>query len=204
VTNQRAESWRYLVRELNQENVATLEARLTGIGFEAWVDEKPLPEELLELERAKQVRVGATAWLSLSMDGRIVDYHPRDLGNSLPHLLLGLALPERPVQVHDEWHDPVLLRPFSALIPTKLQASHEARARLLELSHDGEHASAAIETTGAVRSHEGGPRLVLSGQSTWDADLGLLRRRVIEARYQPTDDNPITSPGLLTAELDLQ
>ncbi len=188
---QRAEAWRYLVREVDGDGVATLEGRLVGfggLGSEGGSGAR--------LTRAEQRAIDRPIWLQIGMDGRTVGLEDVSFADALPHRLLGVGLPATPVDRSDTWPLPDLIRAFRVLVPLALEVETRSAARLLEVYAEGARTVTEIETTATLRTRAG-PGVHLSGTVAWDASRGGLLRRTLQARFTPATPDPAQNPGTL-------
>lgn len=189
----RSEVWTYLVREVDRRGTATLEARRVGLGggLEGEPGRHPLPSG----PRAEQLG------LRLTMDGLLEDFHPEGFGAGWPHRALALRLPERPVEIYDEWPDAQLVRAFAGLLPLGDDLELRGSSRLAGLELDQGRHRARLSSEGRIRTEEG-LEVRVKGAATWDADRGLLAERSLAAWLQPEPRQQ--EPGRLELRLSLR
>ena len=178
----RVEHWSYLVRDLDETGVASLEGRLTAFGAGLTVDGLEVgADQLAEGEAEEVERLSAlTVELALAMDGR-AQVTTGSWADRLPHRQLGLTLPEIPVSVGDAWPDPSAARPYADLLPMGLELEISATSRLEDVVLRDGLTQAKIVTEGYVRpsdtSQAGG--VFLDGAAWWDLRSGRLIERTL-------------------------
>ncbi len=188
---ERLERWSYLVRAVDERGAARLEGRLTGFGAGVSLGGVYLDAAQVESGRRREVERLAEepAELSLSMDGR-VQIGWGSWADRLPHQLLGLPLPERPVLPGDTWASPAVLRPYADLLPVGLELELSATSRLEAIAVRDGITQARISTSGELRPADaeltGG--VALRGEAWWDLRAGRLTERSAELW-------PITEPA---------
>lgn len=168
----RTEEWSYQVVAFIG-GVATLRGQLTGVGVRLrrgdgpWEDVRIVPE-------------GKDVEIRLSLDGRMLESTVREWGEALPHRLLALRLPSRPVAVGEAWSEPCAVRALATLLPPELPAELTGSARLLALDRSGDGVEARLETSSSARV-PGELLLRQGGEAVWDAERGQLARRRVAA-----------------------
>ncbi|MCB9760026.1 MAG: hypothetical protein H6739_09355 [Alphaproteobacteria bacterium] len=180
----RVEHWDYLVREVDDEGIATLEGRLTGIG--AQLEREGVVAEGEDFEAARQAEKArlseVTLSMSIAMDGRLVSLDGLDWADALPHRLLALQLPQDPVEPGARWPDPVVARPYADLVPVELDVVVEGHEMYEGLYDRSGAVHAHLRTEAAVwPSDPQAPGVNLQGEVWWDLHAGQLRERRLEA-----------------------
>jgi hypothetical protein len=197
----RAEQWTYRVRDLDRNDIATLEGRLTAFGAGVEVDGDELPAAWLETPSAQErTRSASPVTFRMGMDGRLSDLSVTDIDRALPHQMLGLRVPTTPVLPYDEWSDLGIARPFTRLLPPRFDPRVQGSARLVELHHRGAGTRAAIDGRGSIRV-TAGPSITITTSASWDADHGVLAERDQTVRFLPTVADRVRDPGELTLTL---
>lgn len=177
---ERVEHWEYLVRDVDDRGVASLEGRLSGMGLRVERPEAPLSDALLtEATELEKARAGARPIrLNIAMDGRLVSIDGPDWADALPHRLIALQLSDDPVLPGDRWPDPAVARPYADLVPVELEVRVEGYQAFEGLFSREGQAQALIRTEGAVEV-EDGPALRIAGESWWEPQSGRLRERTL-------------------------
>ena len=179
----RTEQWSYLVREVDSEGMAELEATLVGFGAEFRDADVERNEEALEtaidLERERLSEAPTT--FTLSMDGRM-EILEGSWADRVPHRLLGLLLPERELRPGENWSDPAVSRAYADLLPVGMELELSGTHRLEGLYDRDGRIQARIRTQGAVRPVDStNPgTLWLKGDTWWDLQGGYLAERTME------------------------
>lgn len=164
----RVEEWTYAIRDVDADDVATLDARQTG-----------------HSGRAHDPAVT----LRLHGDGRLLSCDAVGFERDLVHRGLALPLPTAPIRRGDAWADPFVVRPFLDLFPPGTAAVAHSEARLLEVVRRGERTLATVQTEAALAL---GAReaIALTGLARWDARRGVLASRELEARVAGGGSDP--------------
>lgn len=192
----RRESWRYLVREMNDQGTYTLEGHIEALSGGILHDGHPLADSGLKGALAQEwerVSAGATN-LGLSMDGRLNDLSSGTWSDGLVHRLLSFQLPASEVQVGDQWNDPSIARPFTDPIPSSVAVKVSGTQRLVsievartrgrsDLIQAPLHVYAIIDTSAVVLPEDARfPALDIEGRTRWDLAAGVLDHRTLEVR----------------------
>lgn len=175
----RVEHWDYLVTQVDDDGVASLKGSLVALGAELARDGTPQYQGLDPARDDERERLGqATVELELAMDGRLVALHGLDWADALPHRLLALRLQEGETLPDARWPDPVLARPYAALMPVGLELTVEGYETFDGIYQDGDQVLAHITTRGAVKPDTmGAPEVWISGDAWWDTMDGAIERR---------------------------
>ena len=194
----RVERWDYLVREVSDEGVATLEGTLVGLGAEVRREGEAYEAGLEDARSAEKERL-ATVTLRLARDGRLVSIEGLDWSDALPHRLLAQKLSTDTVQSGDRWSDPVLARPYATLMPVSLDVTVEGYETFEGLYQVDEVVLAKLSTRGAVKPHElGAPEVWLSGETWWHPVDGVVESRSLSASL----GNVRGEPGELSMKIE--
>ncbi len=182
----RAEEWRYLATELDANGVVHLDGRPEGIGLLAEVDGRTADVPFLEraTERAR-AELPSRVGLDLRMTGTVVGCTVTDPVASLAHRVLGVRLPPSPVAAGASWRDDALVIPFARMLPKSTEVSAAGVTTLLSVEVRKEAWRAELEHNGTIRTTPGGPKLHVTGRSSWDTDPGALATRELEVRMLP-------------------
>jgi len=202
VQQSRAEEWTYLVRELDDDGIATLEGHLSGFGAGVEVDEQALPDGAMSHALEAEREALGPVQIRLGMDGRLHGLSTQQLDRSLPHELLAMRVPATPIRPGELWPEMALVRAFSELVPIDLQIEVRGEAQVVGLSDRGGVTTVEMSSQGSVRTTDG-PSVSVRSTCRWDADRGLLVHRAAEARFAPVERDPIREPGVLSMELTL-
>lgn len=201
-STRRVERWTYLVRDVDDQGVATLEGSLNALGVEHIVQGQVTPEPMLALalaeekERLSQDSVN----IQLAMDGRLIGVTGVPWSDSLSHRLLGLQLSGEGITEQSTWPDPVLARPYADLLPMSLDVEVSGSHTVAGLYDDQGELRLSLVSEGLVRSTSGGPQVELQGQSWWDPQTGRLVSRTLTAQI---GNLSTTDPGTLEIGLEL-
>lgn len=201
-STRRVERWTYLVRDVDEQGIATLEGSLNALGVEHILDGEVTPEPLLALALAeeKERLSQDSVHVQLAMDGRLIGVSGVSWSDSLSHRLLGLQLSGEGITEQSTWPDPVLARPYADLLPMSLDVEVSGSHRVGGLFDDQGELRLSLISEGLVRSPSGGPQVELEGQGWWDPQTGRLVSRALTARI---GNLSMTDPGTLTIELEL-
>ena len=177
----RVEHWDYLVREVDEQGVATLEGGLVALGAEV-LREGEAYEQGLEAAREAEKERLETVTLRIARDGRLVELEGLGWADALPHRLLALQLADQEVTAGDRWPDPVLARPYTELMPVELDVTVEGYETFEGLYQVDERVLAKLSTRGAVKPDQmGAPEIWLSGETWWDPVDGVIDSRSLAA-----------------------
>ncbi len=190
----RDETWHFLVRDVDDQGVFTLEGRLEALevafqhGDQALGDE--LLQEALQSERERLRCKGAS--FTLSMDGRMDRLDAGSWADALPHRLLALKLPEQPLTLGESWTDAETARPYATLLPSDIAVRVTGTHRLEELTwrrhlwrrgslfSAPSHLDAILRTEAMVLPEDARyPALDIRGDTSWNLDLGQMESRSV-------------------------
>ena len=179
----RTEQWSYLVRDVDAEGKAELEATLVGFGAELREAGVSPDAGTLEtaIDRERERLSDTTTTFTLSMDGRL-EILEGSWADRVPHRLLGLILPERELRPGENWSDPTVSRAYADLLPVGMELELSGTHRLDGLYDRDGRIQARIRTQGAVRPVDStNPgTLWLKGDTWWDLQGGYLEERTLE------------------------
>jgi hypothetical protein len=182
----RSERWSYRVRSVDPAGIATLDGVLVGIGGE--VNGSPAPEASLDRHRAEggrvRLRIGTDGRLHLAAGTGCAAVGPASavcFGDQLPHRLLAVPLPRRPVVARDRWPDPDLAALIAALLPDETPTRVDSTLDLWHLTGDPDTPRLLLGTDLVVRG-AAGAQIRAAGAVTWDALQGVLHERTLTCR----------------------
>jgi len=176
----RQEHWTYLVRDVDDFGVFTLQGVLTAFGVNSrinGVETEPAninsaAESELERLSALEVTIG------LSMDGRISWIEGLPWADNFPHTLIGLPMPLVTVEPGAIWSDPTGLRPITGIFPGDLALEVIEEHQFESLVRIDDELVANVVTEGVVQSQELlVPVIRVQGSSDWSLTRGLLMSR---------------------------
>jgi hypothetical protein len=199
--------WDYLVRSVDDADVATLDGYKSGAGgAEILSDGRTnLPTERDWARWQTPERVT----FRLGSDGRI---HPMRtdrcdaLGSArvgcfesqLLHRSLSPILPNARVAELASWRDAQLVEPFDNLFPPDASRTRDGQTRVVEL--EASPPRAYLDSRGAIRLASG-VSLEVEAQTTWDLVAGRVHRRVVQAALTPAA-GALLRPGTLKLTLE--
>lgn len=193
----RSETWRYLVRSIDDSGVYLLEGRLVDLDASISHAGKEVDRSQIQgAVRSESRRLGdQPVTLSLSMDGRIDGVRVESWADSMPHRLLAMKLPEDAVKIGDRWSDPAASRPMGEIIPATERVDFNGTEQLesvrwaqdssgaLGLQTPSAWLEASIQTSAVVIPKNSDiPSIDIEGSATWNLDRGLLMRRHIKVQ----------------------
>jgi len=186
----RTEHWNYLVKTVDDQGVALLEARLTAFGALVLENGSPVStEELADAQESEKKRLSeARVWVTLSTDGHVQAVDGVDWEDALLHHQLGFALPLHAVKPGLRWKDPVTLAPLVNLLPPEVAVLPKTDAVLERfLYKEGTHL-ALIDMKGSiVAGDKDVPQLTVSTELHWDMNAGAMAYRKTTASLQQYD-----------------
>lgn len=198
----RGESWTYTARELDSNGVVLLQGMLGGFGAVIEVNGDPLPEPRMRPAReAARDATPTEVELRMRLTGRLISCSIEDFAGSLPHRLLAMHMPSDPVPPGTSWEDPALALAFAQLIPVELPVRITASTTLSRFGEVEKGWEARLDHQAAISTTDDGPAVLISGYSTWDADLGALTSRRLDVHLEPEDVTSKARLGSLRIEL---
>ena len=200
----RAEQWSYLVRSLDRNNIATLEAHLVGFGAGLTVDNQVVSEpQLAQAIEAEKSRSNQPVQLQIDMNGRLVNLNQSDFARGIPHRMLCLNLPKTPINQNQRWANDEVLQPFVKLLPAQLRTQSSAHSQILALRTTKGRITAVIETSGTVRSEGGDTLIGVMGEAIWNAEHGHLLERTLRITVPDESRMRLANPGSLNIRTQL-
>lgn len=182
----RAEDWRYTATDLNHSGIVTVHGELVALGTQVVADGHDVSEDRMARARAATAAQSTTSVdLALRISGKVVALSVDGFGDALPHRMLALHLPGRPILPGETWAEEGLARTFDAAVPVDVDTTSVAQATLRDVVPSASGWLATIEHLTRVQVGALGPSLEIVGTSTWHTDPGAVVGRTIQARWLP-------------------